>query len=106
MKTKFCAALFAVAFAAGIGFPAAAADDASGVTTFHASGPSAATEQVRSLSTMLVVKLSPQDLAAIIGARSRGETAAPVVSGPGAGVILSGVTEWDLTPEDFINATR
>ena len=106
MKTKICAPLFAFAFAAGLGFPAAAADDVSGVTTFHASGTSASTEQVQSLSTMMVVKLSPQDLEAIIGAGTKRETATPVVSSPGAGVILSGMTEWDLTPEDFINATR
>lgn len=91
MKTKFCALLFALAFAAGIGLPAAAADDASGVT---------------SLSAMTVVRLSPKELAAIIGAGAKGETATPVVSGPGAGVVVLDPTGWNLTTADFMDATR
>ncbi len=106
MKTRILATLFAFAFATSIGFPAAAADDASGVTSFYASGPSASTERFQSLSTMSAVQLSPKDFAATPGASIKGDATTPIVSGPVAGIIAPGITKWDLTPEDFVNATR
>ena len=67
MKTKICATLFAFAFAASIGFPAAAADDTPGRTSFYASGPSASTVQFQSLSTVRAVPLSPKVMDATRG---------------------------------------
>ncbi len=97
MKTKILATLCAFAFATSIGFPAAAADDASGVMpayASYASGPSASTE------------LSLKDFEAIADASIQRDTTAPMVSGPVAGIIAPGITKWDLSPEDFVNATR
>ncbi len=106
MKTKILAPLFAFAFAAGIGFPATAADDASGVTSFQATGPSASTDRFQPLFIMSAVELSLKDFEAVAVASIKGDSTTPVVSGPGAGSVVSGLTEWDLTPEDFVNATR
>ena len=78
MKTKILAPLFAVAFAAGIGFPVAAVDDVSGV------------KNIQPFFTMSAVQPTLKDFEAV--------AAAPIV--------LSGVTEWDLTPQDFVDATR